>query len=41
MAYMWRSEENLSLFYHVDPRDQTQVVRLVGKNFFLLSILGI
>lgn len=35
-AHIWRSEENLSLFYHVDARDQTQVVRLGGKNLFLL-----
>lgn len=35
MVYMWRS------FYHVDPGDLTQFIRLGGKLFFLNCIVGL
>ena len=39
--HVWRSEDNLQewvlSFHHVDPREQTQVVRLGSKCLYLLS----
>lgn len=43
MLYMWKKKDNLGesdlSFYHVCPRDQTQVVRLHGRCLFQLSHL--
>jgi hypothetical protein len=43
MMCLWRSEDNLlkliPFFYHVDPRDQTQVARLGSKCLYLMSHL--
>lgn len=43
-AFVWRSEENLQgsvlPFHHVGPRDQTQVTRLCGNDFDVLSHLA-
>ena len=34
-VYMWRS------FYHVDPGDRTQFIRLGGKLLFLSCVVGL
>lgn len=38
MAHIWMSDNNLLglvlLFYHVDSRDSTQVIRLLGKSHY-------
>lgn len=40
--YTWRSEDNLQdsvlSFYYVGPKDETPVIRFVGKWLCLLSI---
>lgn len=42
---VWRSDSNLGevvlFFHHVDSEDWTQVAKLSGKCFYLLSPFGI
>lgn len=42
-AHVWRPEDYLEpalSFYHIDPRDQTQIVSLGSNCFYTLSLLA-